>query len=269
MFDLITRAFFFRLSKIKLDYKDRKDRNGDRDLKDRKHTLQSSVSKAPKRRAPSLELETMESKRHQKVRRINRIAEDKPNLKCSFCDGDHFSNQCPKPSYNRGSQSDCQKGSLMREVFLYSQIAEYPSRRQSTKSPFGPVLQLADRVRFYHILDNQLWSVLENPFGYIFIFLMCIHATCCVPVKMADVFKLGCRILTAINKKTFNYIHTLYSHKYFIPVKIVELEEKSLQKKKEFLDSCARMLIYNSFVCLRRLPRHVSFAPKACHIMDS
>ncbi|EFP10360.1 hypothetical protein CRE_23594 [Caenorhabditis remanei] len=35
------------------------------------------------------------------------------------------------------------------------------------QSPFGPVLQLADRVRFYHILDNQLWSVFENPFGYI------------------------------------------------------------------------------------------------------
>ncbi|EFP00851.1 hypothetical protein CRE_07864 [Caenorhabditis remanei] len=33
------------------------------------------------------------------------------------------------------------------------------------QSPFGPVLQLADRVRFYHILDNQLWSVFENPFG--------------------------------------------------------------------------------------------------------
>ena len=75
----------------------------EKDLKDRKadpmehkHTLQSVVSKPTKRPAPSREIKTNEIKRQRKIRRITSFGEDKPNMKCSFCGGGHFSNQCPQ-----------------------------------------------------------------------------------------------------------------------------------------------------------------------------
>ncbi|EFO95359.1 hypothetical protein CRE_08804 [Caenorhabditis remanei] len=66
------------------------------DPMEHKHTLQSVVSKPTKRPAPSREIETNEIKRQQKIRRITSFGEDKPNMKCSFCGGGHFSNQCPQ-----------------------------------------------------------------------------------------------------------------------------------------------------------------------------
>ncbi|EFO96401.1 hypothetical protein CRE_14524 [Caenorhabditis remanei] len=75
----------------------------EKDLKDRKadpmehkHTLQSVVSKPTKRPAPSREIKTNEIKRQKKIRRITSFGEDKPNMKCSFCGGGHFSNLCPQ-----------------------------------------------------------------------------------------------------------------------------------------------------------------------------